>query len=174
MAWAALRNTRGYYANLTMQPESYAAFPSASQMKELDQGSAENGFLLRVGDGGLQDWVYAIGPNQRYIGSVDYLGRSNLGHQMPDAFGRKNHGIDHELLVKIITGLFLVHALGVGSNVARHFGASQVRWKVATAVRPADFQARKLVERTVKNEMREEDGCFEWISDNVAEIARSL
>ncbi len=97
---------------------------------------------------------------------------AHLGHQMTQSLFGKNHRVDENLRLQILTGFPLVRAVRVAAHHARRFRPSKIRRQIAAGVRRADTETGKLVERPVENQSRQEVGCFERVADDVAEIAR--
>ena len=95
---------------------------------------------------------------------------------MPQAVFVKDHRVHEELTLEILTRAFL-EALaigGAGSSPAERIRPATVGRQVPTRMGSADFQPGKTVQRSLENQVGEEDRGFQRIPDGIAQATFSL
>src|SRR5262249_47503134 len=87
----------------------------------------------------------------------------------------KNHRVDIKLILQILTRFFLKPLEGGATAPPEQcMRSTVVGGEIPAGVSCADFESGKTIQRSFKNEMREEDCSFQRISDRVAQTAFSL
>src|SRR5947209_11498157 len=94
---------------------------------------------------------------------------------MPQRLGGEDQRVEIEL-PQVFSGMFLQRhlAAAVGKGQTAVIRPGTVGRQVTTAMGGAELQARKAIQRPLKNEMGERNGGFEWIADDVGQQAVSL
>src|SRR5499427_3731424 len=94
---------------------------------------------------------------------------------MPQGLGGEDQGVKKEL-PQVLSGTFLQRRLAaaVGKGQTPVIRSGTVRRQVTTAMGGAELQARKAIQRPLKNEMGERNRGFERIADNVGQQAVAL
>src|SRR5262245_6963650 len=94
---------------------------------------------------------------------------------MPQRLGGEDQRVKIEL-TQVLSGTFLQRRLAaaVGKGQTPVIRPGTVRRQVPTAMGGTELQARKAIQRPLKNEMGEGNRSFEWIADNVGQQAVAL
>src|SRR5687767_2661475 len=146
--------------------------------EQLGRGAAQHGNALVVAESRrVHDVAHRVlVPGNRMVGADDELARPDFGGEMPQHFG----GEDERVVVHglhVLGRLLLQFDLRVAMprrDAARVVRARRVRRQEAAAMRGADLEAGKAVERAFEDEMREADRRIERIAYRVGEPAVAL
>src|SRR5258708_584727 len=98
---------------------------------------------------------------------------ADFGDQMAQTLRREHDRVAIELLLEIFAGMFF-YGLASITEFGAMIRAACVRRQIATAVRSADFQAGVAVQRSLKNQVSERDGCLQRIADYIGEESVTL
>src|SRR5258708_34813666 len=85
---------------------------------------------------------------------------------MAQVLRRKKHGIEIQLL-QIFAGQFLQRPAKIWKRRQALIAAAGIRWQIASAMRRADFQLRKKVQRSIFDQVRERQRGFQGVSDDM-------
>src|SRR5215469_3538942 len=89
-------------------------------------------------------------------------------HQVAQRLGCEDQRIDVKLFPEILAGA-LLDGTATGAGRTTVIGAIDVGGEITAAMRSANLEPRIAVERSVENQMREEDGGFERIANHVVQ-----
>src|SRR6266478_363010 len=146
-----------------------------SKSKQLDQGPAENRFLLGVAqERRVQDCIHTGRPVKGLVRSEDDLAGADFRDQVPQTLFGNNNGIDKNLALQVLARVFLVRTVGIIPHLAVHLKSSEIGRHVSAAMSRADFQAREAIQGSVKHHVGKEDSGFERISDDVPQVTFSF
>src|SRR4029077_17203922 len=108
-------------------------------------------------------------PRKRVVSPQTDLARADDGDQVPQGFRIEHDRIDiylfqifRRLLQNLLRALLREHATSL-------IYSAVVAWKKAAAMRGADFQVRKLVERSFHDQVRKTNRGFQRISNDIGE-----
>ena len=113
------------------------------------------------------------GPRERVVGADHDLAGTGLGDQVAQRLGREHDGVEEELAVLEIRGRLLLgqRADTVGEASDHRVRAVGVGRQEAAAMRGADLQPGKAVERALEDQVRQRDRGFERVADRVGQQA---
>src|SRR5215470_6390740 len=96
------------------------------------------------------------------------MARAAHRNQVPQRLGCEDQRIEVNVCPEVLAGALLDRA-ATGAGRTTVIGAIDVGGKITAAMRTAKLEPQIAVERSVENQMREEDGGFERIADNVVQ-----
>src|SRR5215813_1088786 len=146
---------------------------SRCNAQQFDQISAEDGFFFSIAqESGVEDEIDSDRPVKGIVCPIDHVTDTDLSNQMSQPLLVKNHRVDIKLVLEILARFFLKRlAVGATATPAQCVRSTAVGGEIPTGVSCADFESGKTIQRSFKNEMREEDCSFQRISDRVAQTA---
>src|SRR5216683_1753990 len=92
---------------------------------------------------------------------------------MPHVFRRKKDRIEIKLL-QILSRKLLQRLAEIGKRSQALIAPARVRWQVAAAVRRANFQSWKKVQRSILNQMSDRECSLKRMSDDIVQKSISL
>ena len=109
------------------------------------------------------------GPRKRIVRPHHDLARADLGDQVTQPFGCKDHRVVIEL--PQVFGRLLLERLGAprGEGQATLIGAGGIGREISAGMSSADLQSGVAIERSLENQVRQCDGRFERIADHVVQ-----
>src|SRR5687767_994153 len=90
---------------------------------------------------------------------------------MPQAFVRKHHRIDQDLLAEVFARELGAGAVAAAKRSAGRVRPPQVRWQIASGVGRADTHTREAVQRSLDDQMGQRDGRLQRVADGVAQAS---
>src|SRR6266851_510230 len=144
---------------------------------ELRGGTAQDRDTIGVAETGRghNSLDGALRPRVGIVSTDHEPTHADLGGEVAEAFGREyDRVVVH--LPEIFRRVFLDRAVrpagaDIGAGGAPQVGAGRVRWQKATAVRAADLQAGKRVERAIEDQVGERYRRLERIADHILQVA---
>src|SRR5207302_3683960 len=94
---------------------------SRRNAKQLDQIPAQDGFPLSIAEERrVEDEIDANGPVKGIVRPIDHVTDADFSDQMPQALLLKNHRVDIDLVLEILTRFFLeLPAVGTAATPAQ-------------------------------------------------------